>query len=685
MPKGIFGQTTFDPATGAQREMFDTSRQTPASPPIKGSKSALDPRHTGKLFDKGSKMTAEGHWITKFGNHILIKDPIGGGKGFSRAELHRKIIAHHESVQGKGSYTAHDEKLLYDAAGAGNAFTFYKQLPAEIKAFQAGRPELRSLFKVTQEAAQAGGADAFGELGDKYLDIAEAKAGSPLRHALNTARGSNDPEVRFMAAIHDHLPPASERAAQGTIDVSKLRVGQSFKIQGDEFHVLEDADGFKVLSGPSDYPEVPVEALKKIPIDRGSLRAAKASKMKHDDVAPFSVTAPAYYLHAAADLTDAVTLGQGLPTQILGQPVRYFWADGIRCGKYTHPTKGFTLDVDRKQMDTWVLAHKRMREAGVDVPAVADHSEKARDALGNVIDIKREGDVLRVLHQLVGEDAHRMAARNKVSLGISPNFRDGKGVVYGSAVVHSALTPVPVVPGQAGFVAASRGQTADQNEVDVLCLTTGSSKGERPMKAETLQKIRELPGAAEVPEDGAAEFLLSYATTAAENVTTLKTRAEAAEAKVLTLSRESAVEETPGPREMYYLSKTLDVARNEATKVVGPHVVTEAQKRFLGQEIFNTSIFTMSRTAADGDAKLAAGMDKAIEFFELMKLATPPVRRTPANIEFARPTPTENAADAAGTQDDKAAEEAGLKQGEAYKNEQLKARGLATTAATAAA
>jgi hypothetical protein len=38
-----------------------------------------------------------------------------------------------------------------------------------------------------------------------------------------------------------------------------------------------------------------------------------------------------------------------------------------------------------------------------------------------------------------------------VSLGIDPDFVDGKGNRYGEAIVHSAVTPLPVVPGQGEF------------------------------------------------------------------------------------------------------------------------------------------------------------------------------------------------------------------------------------------
>lgn len=157
-----------------------------------------------------------------------------------------------------------------------------------------------------------------------------------------------------------------------------------------------------------------------------------------------------YYLRAAAALMPAKA--EQLPKEVNGQPVAYFWADGIRTGRYLHPAGQFELNVDEQRLDGWVANFHRMKAAGVDVPVPVDHSISARDNLGYVIDIKRDGDNLKLLHQLIGEDAIKLAARNKVSLGIDPQFVDGQGNAFGDCVIHSSLTPIPVVSGQGGFI-----------------------------------------------------------------------------------------------------------------------------------------------------------------------------------------------------------------------------------------
>ena len=173
------------------------------------------------------------------------------------------------------------------------------------------------------------------------------------------------------------------------------------------------------------------------------------SLLSQDDV-----TSPmVYYLHAAAPLMPAVV--EQLPKEVNGQPAAYFWADGIRVGRYIHPAGKFELHVDEKRLDAWADNFRKMKAAGVDVPVPIDHSSSARDNLGYVVDIKRERDTLKLLHQLIGEDAIKLAARNKVSLGIDPRFVDGLGNAFGDCIVHSSLTPVPLVPGQEGLVPMS--------------------------------------------------------------------------------------------------------------------------------------------------------------------------------------------------------------------------------------
>ncbi len=174
-----------------------------------------------------------------------------------------------------------------------------------------------------------------------------------------------------------------------------------------------------------------------------------------------------YYLHAANDLAlPAPPTDPSLPAEVNGQPAAYFWADAIRTGRYVHPLGRFELNVNRQRLDTWERNYRRMREAGIGVPVPVDHSSRARDNLGYVVDVKRDGDRLLLLHQLIGDDAIKLAARNKVSLGIDPAFKTSAGETIGDCIIHSSLTPNPVVPGQQGLVPMSREADEPANDDD---------------------------------------------------------------------------------------------------------------------------------------------------------------------------------------------------------------------------
>lgn len=121
-------------------------------------------------------------------------------------------------------------------------------------------------------------------------------------------------------------------------------------------------------------------------------------------------------------------------------------------------------------MRRWADAGAKMLAAGVAIPINCDHSDRARDVVGYVKDFKLDGHRLLALCQFIGDDAALTAARNLVSVGIDPNFIDGEARQWGEAIVHLALTPVPVVPNQGEFLQASLASDQD----DVLILADGA-------------------------------------------------------------------------------------------------------------------------------------------------------------------------------------------------------------------
>ena len=180
-----------------------------------------------------------------------------------------------------------------------------------------------------------------------------------------------------------------------------------------------------------------------------------------------------FLLDAAGELKPAVTLGQGLPARVSGLPAFYFWKDAIVVGSYVHPAGKFSLEITRDKLDGYARTFGKMKSNGVGVPILMDHAQSAAATLGWIIDVKRRDDRLMELHQFLGESARDIGLRNKVSLGIDPDYVDGKGNRYGEAIVHSAVTPVPVVPDQGGYEAVEMGRSG----AEVITLSLVESEG----------------------------------------------------------------------------------------------------------------------------------------------------------------------------------------------------------------
>lgn len=140
-------------------------------------------------------------------------------------------------------------------------------------------------------------------------------------------------------------------------------------------------------------------------------------------------------------------------TSASGAPTRRFIKDLIRVGRYVHPVEGWSLDVTPDKLDQLAAAYHKMRQNGVDVEVVTDHSFKAKDVIGGLVDVYRRGDVLYGLHEFVGKTSIDLAEKVKnVSIWLEPSFVDGKANSYGEVILHSSLVQQPIVPDQAGFI-----------------------------------------------------------------------------------------------------------------------------------------------------------------------------------------------------------------------------------------
>ena len=184
------------------------------------------------------------------------------------------------------------------------------------------------------------------------------------------------------------------------------------------------------------------------------------------DIAAIQTTEPTDLFHLAntSPLTPAVE--PDLPDRVSDLPAFYYWKDAIVTGSYVHPAGRFSLDITRDRLNGFVNNFNRMRENGVGVPILMDHSATADATLGWIVDVRLDGDRLLELHQFLGESSRDIGLRNKVSLGIDPHFVDGKGNQYGEAIVHSAVTPMPVVPGQGEYVAVELSLVSEKTQSD---------------------------------------------------------------------------------------------------------------------------------------------------------------------------------------------------------------------------
>lgn len=182
-------------------------------------------------------------------------------------------------------------------------------------------------------------------------------------------------------------------------------------------------------------------------------------------------------------------------TGAAGSPTRRFLKDLIRVGDYTHPTRGWHLQVTSDRLRKWEARFKAARAAGVDLEVTVDHSQKAQDIVGYLTDVYVEGTRLMGVHEFSDDQSAQLAARCKnVSVEIDPDFIDGKGNHYGEMIVKSSLVQSPIVPGQTPFerLAASHGDP--DNEPHHLWLAAELTTRNHLMNAQLLLALSTILG-----------------------------------------------------------------------------------------------------------------------------------------------------------------------------------------------
>lgn len=679
--------------TGSQRTMFDTSKE-PEGPRSLGSKNANDPKHTGLLFDGGMKAhlaLAEGevgHWVTIDGEHVFIRDSAGSvpkrlqtaagtEKRFTKAALQRHLLEHHEAMGGGTQGVSAHEAQQFERSGRGmGQTTFHKKLPDEVKTYLEGNPNARRLFRVTSDVNEAGGLDSMHDLGeDQYFAHIDKASGNKVHAALETAHNSNDPEVRFLAHVHDNLPEGGNRGKVDALNASKLRIGDEFKVNGEKYRVAEDEHGMRVLHS-DDYGHVPVDAVQHVPADKGTFKPGKASKR---EAIPFS--ADAYVLELQADGEGkAVPMAlEGLPAvNDAGEPIHFRKVKIATCQDWTHRGTGDKFTITRQRADEWARNTSALAAAGVKPFVPGQHREQfnAADNFGYVERVERDGDDVYAIVALHGDDALKLAARNGRSIYVVKDAIDASGKVHpGESLHHLALVPNPALPHLGGtlkIAASADGGAARDVPVFVLAAadTPPAPKPRRhKMKAELAQQVRAKFGfGADVPDDQIDDKAAEKALALSADVDTLTTERDAKAQEVLALSAGDPGKLDPINLAAFGMNADM-VWEDNIRKGAMTKSEVDQVKKILRDTNGRPTRLALSASSDNGwplEINLARFMGSMVTS---ARIGT----QRPSNVSVAEPLSL--SADDVQKQQDDVAKQA-REQAEAYKKEQLAARGI---------
>lgn len=328
----------------------------------------------------------------------------------------------------------------------------------------------------------------------------------------------------------------------------------------------------------------------------------------------------------------------GAPRERNGHPVRYFRKEVLPGRPLVHPKTGRRFHYPPEKMDQLIATFSRMSDAGgkVYVPKGHQMTFNPDNNYGWVKGLERDGNSLYAIMELVGEDAIKAAARNDVSVCISP-WRDADGNDYEEALLHVALCPDPAIPGLKDFepIAASSGRT-----VEAPVFVEAAANEENTMNkltAEQLQKARKhVP---EFPEEPTPEQWLALvdklgttATTtegqllasqsALENVTkerdTLKSDLQTKDNQILTLSRSSPDELIP-PSIRSLVVKTHQDRMKALVPKLGKPVVDALSDLLIGKDAKSANVLMLSVSGDQGESMT----EQLVDILEKVEPAPP--------------------------------------------------------------
>lgn len=222
-----------------------------------------------------------------------------------------------------------------------------------------------------------------------------------------------------------------------------------------------------------------------------------------------------------------------LPTEINGQPVKYFRKQSLAPGSI-YDGAGVKHEIPKERILRLVDNFHKLKAKGKFPNGQSSHESNGTTAYGPIIDATIDKDgVLELTHQFIGEDAILAAARNGSSVGTIQNYMDPDGVVYDEILDHNAVVPNPRQFNLKPFI------QVDPSNIQ-LAFAASDSRPSRAVvfssqpplqeSAMDLKPLRKALNLADTITDDAV------VTAAVEKIGSEKTRADTAEQKALTLS-----------------------------------------------------------------------------------------------------------------------------------------------------
>jgi hypothetical protein len=198
---------------------------------------------------------------------------------FSVSDL-RKKVSDWYSTSGMSDAEGQQFDRWYSQHGEAG-FRYRDKLPESVAA-EIGPDEkhLHRFFRKAQPGQAAEMEDAISTAGGfaEYVDMARRASKSGTKQARQAALKSDDPQVRFSAELLDQVEAIRREKAKESpkrmIDTKKIPAWHEFTINGEKFRVIEDEDGNRVAEDGGDFTPIPLDAMKRLPIDRGSLKEA---------------------------------------------------------------------------------------------------------------------------------------------------------------------------------------------------------------------------------------------------------------------------------------------------------------------------------------------------------------------------------------------------------------------------